>query len=724
MPGSNKLSVTALQKLSDNLLGVIVFVLLSWSALDYGGRYLHVQAFAQVLTGGIILLSIGRQSFTPPPLLKIFGLWAGVLAITWAYSGNRLTSLEEFLRWLLYMGVFWISWNYSQKEGKFHYLGANILLIGTVICLVGWLNAGTGLLTSNFYRTNDLAGYLLLLIPFSIQIALTSNGILRALSSISSLIFLSSLFATNSRSSWVSAFVSLAILLYLNRKNLSLRLWQSLSALIGLSILLGALTFGSQILTRIQSLLSITHENATFWRISLLESAYKLFIEHPLTGTGPNTFGSAMRTVQSTPGYYSIDPHNFYLLLLAEMGIFGLLGFLWLIYQLLRGISHQNHPLKAGILSSLSACLLHIAFDIEWRVSAIPILFFTLAGMGLSSQSLALQKHSPKNSHIWKIVRLGVGLILLTLPALNLFSSRAYQNAAILVENKDYLAARAPLQQAMRLAPWPSARHYRTLAEIECAQKQAQACLNAALKAVPLDRYTNESLHIASQALHLSGDRQGALKLLEQAVILNPVRHPSDYTRVGDYYRFVHKDNALALIWYQRGANLFTDQALRRYESYTVGDRYESYTLLKRIAILADIMGNSTLSTETTEQANNRLTQEPLSNKLSPALATPVISLRNYWKAFIQWQNAPNSPTSPGTLPATTADAAIPYPLKQSKIHSNSLEIIEARRSFSEATLTYQISLHSTTGQTETLRIKDHLQLGENGWYIVLREPA
>jgi O-antigen ligase len=704
-------------------LGFTLFILLTWSAFDYGGRYLHVQAFAQALTGGLLLLSLSRPLLTPvPPFFKTWGCWGLVLTLSFAFSGNRLASLEEILRWLMYAGIFWSAYTYSQSPRQRSWLTTAILLIGTAICSLGWLTAEAGLVVSSFHRTNDLAGYLLLLLPFGLQVTLTSQGWLRTLGTLSSLLFLASLIATNSRSSWASAAVSLGVLVWLNRKVLTPSLWRWMLSLLAIGSSLGLLLFAPKVFPRLMTLFSITQENATAWRGALLESAWKIFIQYPFTGSGPNTFGSAIRSVQTTPGYYSIDPHNFYLLLLSEVGIFGLFGFLWLIYQILSGISHQEQPLKAGILASLSACLLHIAFDIEWGVSAIPILFFTLAGIGLSPRSSAIQELSPQQTHLWKLVRLGMGLTLLILPALNLFSSRAYQDAAILVENKDYLAARTPLQQAMRLAPWPSARHYRTLAEIECAQKQAQACLSAALKAVPLDRYNNESLHIASQALHLSGDRQGALKLLEQAVLLNPVRHPSDYTRVGDYYQFIHKDNAFALTWYQRGAALFTDKALRRYESYTVGDRYESYTLLKRIATLADVMGNSTLRRETNVQAITRLAQEPVSPKLSPAIATPVVSLNSYWKAFIQWQNTPA--TFPHRLPATTPEAPIPYPLKQSKIQNNSLEILEARRSFSDATLTYQIALRNTTGKIETLRIKDHFQLGEEGWYIVLREPA
>jgi O-antigen ligase len=338
-------------------LGFTLFILLTWSAFDYGGRYLHVQAFAQALTGGLLLLSLSRPLLTPvPPFFKTWGCWGLVLTLSFAFSGNRLASLEEILRWLMYAGIFWSAYTYSQSPRQRSWLTTAILLIGTAICSLGWLTAEAGLVVSSFHRTNDLAGYLLLLLPFGLQVTLTSQGWLRTLGTLSSLLFLASLIATNSRSSWASAAVSLGVLVWLNRKVLTPSLWRWMLSLLAIGSSLGLLLFAPKVFPRLMTLFSITQENATAWRGALLESAWKIFIQYPFTGSGPNTFGSAIRSVQTTPGYYSIDPHNFYLLLLSEVGIFGLFGFLWLIYQILSGISHQEQPLKAGILASLMGC--------------------------------------------------------------------------------------------------------------------------------------------------------------------------------------------------------------------------------------------------------------------------------------------------------------------------------------------------------------------------------
>ena len=86
-----------------------LFFLLFWSASDYGGRYLHVQTISQVLTAGLTLmlsLQMLRQKDTTTlleyPLLKPVLLFLLVLGMSWIFSVNRLASLEEVWRWVMY----------------------------------------------------------------------------------------------------------------------------------------------------------------------------------------------------------------------------------------------------------------------------------------------------------------------------------------------------------------------------------------------------------------------------------------------------------------------------------------------------------------------------------------------------------------------------------------------------------------------------------------------
>ena len=92
--------------LQRSLLHSGLILLLLWSALESGGRYLFGQTLAQVLCGGLILLLALTQLRTgleiqSYPLLGITAAWLLSLLLACVFSVNRLASLEEFLRYLM-----------------------------------------------------------------------------------------------------------------------------------------------------------------------------------------------------------------------------------------------------------------------------------------------------------------------------------------------------------------------------------------------------------------------------------------------------------------------------------------------------------------------------------------------------------------------------------------------------------------------------------------------
>jgi len=92
-------------------------------------------------------------------------------------------------------------------------------------------------------------------------------------------------------------------------------------------------------------------------RIYRWAASYYMFLDRPLTGSGPNTFYPEYKkyTVSSFATYVSDNPeksttHNNFLLILAEQGIVGLLLFVvWIIIVLIRGtkIYHNCSPPKS-----------------------------------------------------------------------------------------------------------------------------------------------------------------------------------------------------------------------------------------------------------------------------------------------------------------------------------------------------------------------------------------
>ena len=139
-----------------------------------------------------------------------------------------------------------------------------------------------------------------------------------------------------------SAILGLFLLIFLNRQliftkslNKKFIFFFSLLALLSLFFL-----FRSPI----QNILS-GHDSATRLRFEYAKAAYERFIDSPILGRGWATEPTELPAFSHFPFYFwEYQPvHNIYLLVLSDLGITGLLIFLYFIYKVLSG------PSKAGM---------------------------------------------------------------------------------------------------------------------------------------------------------------------------------------------------------------------------------------------------------------------------------------------------------------------------------------------------------------------------------------
>jgi O-antigen ligase len=132
-------------------------------------------------------------------------------------------------------------------------------------------------------------------------------------------------------------------------------------------------------------------------RIPLWISAWKMFLDAPLLGHGPHTFVQLYQGYLQNvrlPSWLFVDsrnvpwPHNLYLEVLAEQGIFGFLAFLFLLIKGLfaalnvRTLAlHEVRILGYGILASLSgfcfASFIELTFLRQW----VTLVLFTNLGV-------------------------------------------------------------------------------------------------------------------------------------------------------------------------------------------------------------------------------------------------------------------------------------------------------------------------------------------------------
>jgi len=129
-----------------------------------------------------------------------------------------------------------------------------------------------------------------------------------------------------------------------------------------------------------------------------------MFIAHPLTGVGGNTFAN-VADFYKTPdleGMFTTIVHNQYLLVLAECGALGLFAYLWLIWSGFREslLCSRNRSevfiqaMGSGIVFALLSILILMMFDKFQSASSVNMLFvfFALASFGRNYSS-ALMSH-------------------------------------------------------------------------------------------------------------------------------------------------------------------------------------------------------------------------------------------------------------------------------------------------------------------------------------------
>ncbi|MGB9934220.1 O-antigen ligase family protein [Thermodesulfovibrio yellowstonii] len=135
-------------------------------------------------------------------------------------------------------------------------------------------------------------------------------------------------------------------------------------------------------------------------RILMYETSFDMFKEKPFTGQGFSNFGSLYMYYQakvkkSNPDYYkgtgnqyTHHPHNELSLIVAESGIFGILGVLCLLYGILKFFKKIGYQ-RAGLYTALlTPFLIHMMLEYPLHLSVAHWFTFVLIGAMATSHFL------------------------------------------------------------------------------------------------------------------------------------------------------------------------------------------------------------------------------------------------------------------------------------------------------------------------------------------------
>ena len=141
-----------------------------------------------------------------------------------------------------------------------------------------------------------------------------------------------------------------------------------------------------------------TSSGTTHFRLSLWRSAWRMFLDHPLFGVGPDNFLYAYRTRYVLPTAWEefnlSHPHNWLLDFATRLGVFGLGTFIWIQFNFWREIiarataqSEKTEALMLGLAGSMAVFLAHGLVDASYFYIDLAYTFFlTLAALQWSSR--------------------------------------------------------------------------------------------------------------------------------------------------------------------------------------------------------------------------------------------------------------------------------------------------------------------------------------------------
>ena len=407
-----------------------------------------------------------------PSDLPIF-LFLLVLLITTSFSHCHYLSWHLSLQFISYFLLYWLVINNVEERDVTSFL-IILLFSATLVSLYGIYQYFWGLeatreyiathyqmgelpsallsrLSSNrifstFVYPNMFAGYIVMLFPIGLVMAIRSKSLLKSVFLAISALLLYCLFYTKSIGGYFTLiFISVFFLIFY-----FLREKKKILIVSGLFILFSLILF--LLLFRLGGL---PHSSSFQDRVGYWQASLRMVKEGPVLGSGPGTFGSRFARYKLPSTMETQHAHNNFLEIWVETGIFGLLFFLWLWWNFFRAavrkIIQKRNLILLGLSLAIFAFLVHSLGDFDlYNPSLTTITFFilSLAVVRLKEN----HQYRLQNSVLTKTVLLLIIVMLIFLGGMNfreILAGRKAKESVELINKNRFSEGRAMLQRAL-----------------------------------------------------------------------------------------------------------------------------------------------------------------------------------------------------------------------------------------------------------------------------------
>src|SRR2546426_1443219 len=322
-----------------SVVPVLVLLVVFKLSVSDGGRHAPTLTLAETAIYLLVSTLAATGTLEVSRLGVAMLVATGAAAFSTVWSVQLDASVRALLMWLMYFGMLVATASTLRTPAAARRLVDGTVVVAGWLCLIGlfvfWGAGDSGLRwSSTFYWPNPFAAFLLLVLPVELSRYVHAAGTREALPhGALSVLLAGSLVLTYTRGAWVSLLVIVPLALLTVRpaswtRTVSRLALAGLATAIAVAVLIRSPGSGSGLVIedlfgRVASA-SDAQDYAVQGRLRFWRAGLAIFMDHPMVGIGPGTFGAMHTAYQRDVRYYARDAHSLYVQTASEGGVMGL----------------------------------------------------------------------------------------------------------------------------------------------------------------------------------------------------------------------------------------------------------------------------------------------------------------------------------------------------------------------------------------------------------------